>query len=66
MKTMTAVKTKVETRVAEKEFNKATFIALSTVAIGFGIFAFASLAGGIASVGAAGMVKGWLVAVGLV
>ncbi len=59
------VRTRAETGVAGKEFDKVTFIALSAVAIGFGIFAFASLAGAAASVGLAGVAKSWFVAIGL-
>ena len=64
----TAVKTRtaVDTRVAGKEFDKVTFIALSVVAISFGLFAVASIGGAIASVGLGGLAKSWFIAIGLI
>jgi hypothetical protein len=68
MKTATAVKTKAgaNTTVITKEVDKVVLITLATVAIGFGIFAFASFAGAAATVGLPAMFKGWVMAVGLV
>ncbi len=62
----TAVKAQVTTNVAGKEFDKATFIVLSAVAISFGLFAFASIAGAVATGGLGALAKGWFVAIGLV
>jgi hypothetical protein len=59
-------KTTTSVKVAGKEFDKVTFIALSAVAISFGIFAFASIIGAVATVGLGGLAKSWFVAIGLV
>ena len=62
----TAVKSRVSISTAGKEFDKVTMIALSVVAISFGVFAFASIGGAIASVGLSGLAKSWFVAIGLI
>jgi hypothetical protein len=48
------------------EFDKVALITLSVVAVGFGLWSVACFVTAASTVGLSAMVKGWLIAVGMV